>query len=126
MRRQTVRVEFPWRLRIGEHSTVGDDAWLYTLERITIGAHCVISQKAFLCTGSHDVEDPHMQLIVESISIEDGAWVAADVFIAPGVTVGEGSVIGARSTVLESMPPGFVCYGYPCKPQHPRTVRGAC
>ena len=64
-----------------------------------------------------------MTLIVKPITIGDGVWVAADVFVAPGVSIGDLSVIGARSTVLKDMPAGFVCYGYPCEPRRPRTLR---
>ena len=122
--RPTVRVEFPWRLEIGDHSTVGDEALLYSLEQITIGSHCVVSQKAFLCTGSHDPDDPNMTLVVEPITVGDGAWVAADVFVGPGVTIGEAAAVGARSSVFTSMPEGMVCHGTPCKPVRERKLGG--
>jgi putative colanic acid biosynthesis acetyltransferase WcaF len=112
--RPSARVEFPWRLEIGDYSTVGDEAWLYSLDRITIGAHCVVSQKAFLCTGSHDPDDPNLTLATGPIVVEDGVWIAADVFVAPNVTIGAETVVGARSSVFGSLPPGAVCYGTPC------------
>jgi putative colanic acid biosynthesis acetyltransferase WcaF len=120
--RPSVRIEFPWRLAIGEHSSVGDDAWLYTLGEIRIGRGCVISQKAFLCTGTHDPDDPRMTLVVRPIIVGDGAWVGADVFVAPGVEIGELTVVGARSSVFRSMPPNMVCLGSPCQPRRPRRV----
>jgi len=120
---ESVRVHYPWRLSIGEHSSVGEEVWLYSLDEITIGRHAVVSQKSFLCTGSHDIEDPYMTLVTKPITVGDGAWVASDVFVAPGVTVGALCVIGARSTVLKDMPPGHVCYGYPCEPRRTRVFR---
>ncbi|MBM3499212.1 MAG: colanic acid biosynthesis acetyltransferase WcaF [Armatimonadetes bacterium] len=120
--RPTARIEFPWRLRIGAHSTVGDDAWLYTLAPITLGAHCTVSQRAFLCTGSHDPDDPHMTLQVAPITLGDGVWVAAEVFVAPGVEIGAETAVGARSTVLRSLPAGMVCFGSPCEPRRERRL----
>lgn len=122
--RESVRVHYPWRLEIGDYSSIGEDVNLYTLDRIVIGKHSVVSQASYLCTGSHDIEDPHMTLIVKPITIGDGVWIAADVFVAPGVNIGNLCVIGARSTVLKDMPDGLVCYGYPCEPRRPRVVRG--
>jgi putative colanic acid biosynthesis acetyltransferase WcaF len=55
-----------------------------------------------------------------AVRIEDGAWVATDVFIGPGVTVGREAVIGARSSVFRNMPPAMVCHGNPCRPIRPR------
>jgi putative colanic acid biosynthesis acetyltransferase WcaF len=74
----------------------------------------VISPKAFLCTGSHDPDDPNMTLTTGPIVVDDGAWIAADVFVAPNVRIGAETVVGARSSVFGSLPPGAVCYGSPC------------
>jgi len=62
-------------------------------------------------------------LVTAPISIEDGVWVAADCFIAPGVAIGAGAVIGARSSVFKNQPPGQVCWGNPCQPKYPRNLR---
>ena len=53
--------------------------------------------------------------------IEDGAWVATDVFVAPGVTVGREAVVGARSSVFRDLPPAMICHGTPCRPACART-----
>ncbi|MGQ9730149.1 MAG: WcaF family extracellular polysaccharide biosynthesis acetyltransferase [Candidatus Zipacnadales bacterium] len=120
--RPSVRVEYPWRLAIGDYSSVGDEVWLYSLDRIEIGKHCVVSQKAFLCTGSHDPDDEHMRLLTSPIRVGDGVWIGADVFVAPGVEIGELAVVGARSSVFRSLPPGMVCHGSPCRPRRPRRL----
>ncbi|ABA23481.1 transferase hexapeptide repeat protein [Trichormus variabilis ATCC 29413] len=118
--RPTARFTFPWKVTIGDYSWVGDDVVLYSLDEIHIGQHCVISQKSYLCTGSHDIQDPTFRLKVAGITIGNGAWVATDCFIAPGVEIGANAVIGARSSVFTNMPAGQVCWGSPCRPQHPR------
>ncbi|RED65053.1 putative colanic acid biosynthesis acetyltransferase [Cohnella lupini] len=113
--RPTATITYPWKVKIGEHSWIGDHAELYSLDSITIGNHCVVSQNGYLCTGSHDASDPQFSLIVNPIRIEDGAWLASDVFVYPGVTVGVMAVVAARSTVLRDVPTNEVHAGTPAK-----------
>ena len=115
-----VRIHYPWRLEVGDYSQVGDDAWLYSIGQITIGRHSIISQKSFLCTAGHDYQNPFFRTIVKPIVIGDGVWVAADVYVAPGVTIGDNAVVGARSSVFHDMPTGMICFGNPCQPVKPR------
>lgn len=119
--RPTVRTTYPWKLSIGDYSWVGDDVVLYTLGEIRIGRHAVVSQKSYLCTGSHDYTKPAFDIYAEPVIVEDEAWVSTDVYVAPGVTIGKGAVIGARSTVLEDMPAGMICVGHPARAIKPRT-----
>ena len=79
-----------------------------------------MSQKSYLCTGSHDYLSEGFDIFAEPIVIEDEAWVATDVFIAPGITIGKGAVIGSRSSVYKDMPAGMICIGNPAKPIKPR------
>lgn len=120
--RPTARFTYPWKVYIGDYSWIGDDVVLYSLDKITIGKHCVISQKSYLCTGSHDPQDPAFGLKTAAIAIGNGAWVAADCFIAPGVQIGANAVIGARSNVLSNIPNQQVCWGSPCRPRYARTM----
>jgi putative colanic acid biosynthesis acetyltransferase WcaF len=114
--RPTVRITYPWKLIIGDNAWVGDNADLYTLGEISIGKSAVVSQRAYLCTGSHDHTAEAFDIYARPIVIGDGAWVATDVFIAPGITIGKGAVIGARSSVFKDMPAGMICIGNPAKP----------
>jgi putative colanic acid biosynthesis acetyltransferase WcaF len=113
--RPTARVTYPWKVEIGDCSWIGDHAELYSLERISIGRNVVVSQRSYLCTASHDMNDFAFSYITAPISIGDQAWVASDVFVAPGVTVGRGAVVGARSTVFDDVPPETVAYGQPAR-----------
>jgi len=119
--RPSVRITYPWKLSIGDFSWIGDHAELYTLGEIEIGSNVVISQKCYLCAASHDYQTPSFDIYAKKITIEDEAWLATDVFVAPGITIAKGAVIGARSTVLSNMPKGMVCVGYPAKPIKPRS-----
>ena len=118
--RPTARITYPWKVKIGNYSWIGDHVELYSLGEIEIGANSVISQKSYLCTGSHIFTKETFDIYERKISIENEVWIASDVFIAPGVTIKKGAVIGARSTVLNDMPEGMICYGYPAKPVKPR------
>ncbi|MEO0731826.1 MAG: putative colanic acid biosynthesis acetyltransferase [Bacteroidota bacterium] len=111
--RPTVRTQFPWKVSIGDYAWVGDDVNLYSLGTITIGAHAVISQKCYLCTGTHDASQLDFPIQQFPIVIEPECWLASDVFVYPGVTIGRGTVVGARSTVTKSLPGGKLCYGTP-------------
>ena len=121
--RPTVTVEVPWHLTVGPEAIVGDHVILYCLGEVSIGARAVVSQYAHLCSGSYDYTTRTMTLVTRPIIIEDDAWIAADVFVGPGVTVGRDSVVGARSTVLHSLPPGMICAGDNARPMAPRIVR---
>lgn len=123
--RPSAKISYPWRLSVGAHTAVGDHAILFCLGPISIGARCTISQYAHLCSGSHDYTSRAMTLVTKPIVIEDDAWIAADVFVGPGVTVGKDSVVGARSTVLHSLPAGVICTGDNAKPIAPRVVISA-
>lgn len=120
--RPTARFTYPWKIQIGDYSWIGDDVVLYSLDRIEIGSHCVISQRSYLCTGSHDLHDRAFGLQTAPIQIGNGVWVAADCFVAPGVQIGANTVIGARSSVFKSMPEQQVCWGNPCRCQYFREV----
>jgi putative colanic acid biosynthesis acetyltransferase WcaF len=122
--RPTARFHFPWKVDIGDYSWVGDDVVFYSLAPIRVGQHCVISQKSYLCTGSHDHSDPTFGLITAPIVIENGAWIATDCFVGPGVRIGANALIGARSSVFSDMPPQQICNGTPCRPRKPRIIKG--
>lgn len=120
--RPSVRITYPWKLTIGDFSWIGDQVDLYTLGNIQIGNHTVISQRSYLCTGSHDYNEPTFDIFAKDIVIGDEVWIASDVFIAPGISIGDGAVVGVRSTVLDDLPAGMVCFGYPAKPVKERKM----
>ena len=113
--RPTAKIQFPWKVSIGDYSWIGDEVVLYSLGDIVIGNNVVISQKSYLCTGSHNYKSKNFDIYSKKIIIEDKVWIATDVFIAPGITIGEFSIIGARSSVFNDIPSGYICYGNPAK-----------
>jgi putative colanic acid biosynthesis acetyltransferase WcaF len=122
--RPSVRITYPWKVSIGERCQIGDNAELYSLGNIVIGDDAVVSQKSYLCTGSHDYKSVSFDLYAEPIVIESEAWVCADVFIYPGVTVGRGAVIAARSTLKDDAQPFGIYAGSPAKLRGHRFEQG--
>lgn len=113
--RPTVRITYPWKVTIGDYSWIGDDVVLYSLGEIAIGANTAISQKSYLCTGSHDYLQSDFPIFAKKITIGEECWLATDVFVAPGITIGKGAVIGSRSSVYKDIPSNKVCFGNPAE-----------
>lgn len=115
-----VNIHLPWKLKVGEFTWLGEEVFILNLERVEIGSHCCISQRAFLCTGNHCYDDPAMAYRNRPIVIEDGVWIGAQSFVAPGVRIKTDAVITAGSVVLKEMPEQTICSGNPCEPRKPR------
>lgn len=113
--RASAKFTYPWKVSIGDHTWIGDNVKLYSLDHINIGSHCVVSQESYLCTGSHKIDDPNFSLITKPIVIKDGAWIASDVFVYPGITINNMAVVAARSTVTKDIPANEVYAGNPAK-----------
>ncbi|MEH6842291.1 WcaF family extracellular polysaccharide biosynthesis acetyltransferase [Priestia megaterium] len=111
--RSTAKFTYPWKISISHHSWIGDDVVFYSLDSIFVGENCVISQKSYLCTGSHKINDPYFSLVTQPIFVKGGAWLASDVFVHPGVTINEAAVVAARSTVIKDVPANEVHAGTP-------------
>lgn len=121
--RPTVNVEVPWMLDIDDDATVGDHAILYSLGRITIGKRSIVSQYAHLCAGTHDYSDHTFRLIRAPVTVGEDAWIGADSFVGPGVTVGRLSVLGARSSAYKDLKPATVFVGNPARAVKERVLR---
>ena len=111
----SVQIWAPWNLALGDDATVGSGVDLYDVDRIEIGAHATVSQRAFLCTATHDVDHPNMPLKTAPIRIGAGAWVCAEAYVHPGVAIGVDAVAGVRAVVLHDVPPGQIVGGNPAK-----------
>lgn len=107
-----------------DESAMGRGVICYSMGPITLGKRAVVSQRAHLCAGTHDYEHPGMQLVTKPIHVGDRAWICAEAFVGPGVTVGEGAVIGARAVVTKDVPPWTVGAGNPFRVIKPRVLGG--
>jgi putative colanic acid biosynthesis acetyltransferase WcaF len=113
----------PWRLEMGERSCIADDVDVYNVGGVKIGANSTVSQYSYLCGATHDFEMRSHPLVPMAIVIGHSVWVAADVFVAPGVTIGDGTVVGARSSVFTDLPGWVVAVGSPAKGIRERVLK---
>jgi putative colanic acid biosynthesis acetyltransferase WcaF len=113
--RANVNISFPWRLSIGDHVWIGEDVGILSLAPVTIESNVCISQRAYLCTGSHDFRREDFKLKVAPITVRTGSWVAALAFVGPGVEVGTGAVVSAGSVVFKTVPPNTLVQGNPAR-----------
>lgn len=111
----TVRIAIPWNLSIGDDASVGDKVILYNLGSIHIGATATISQNAHICAGTHDYKRPDFPLLKQPIFIEQGAWICADAFVGPNITIGEFAIVGARAVVTRNVEASAIVAGNPAR-----------
>jgi len=125
----SVKIWAPWNLVMGDHSTLARNVDCYCVDKVEIGSFTTVSQYCYLCTASHDYSDPcieynpQMQLITAPILLGDRVWLTADVFVGPGVSIGDGAVVLARSTVVHDLQPWVVAAGNPAKMKKKRILR---
>lgn len=111
----SARIWYPGTVKLEDYCAIADHADLYSMGEIVVGRYAVVSKRAHICTGTHDINDEHFQLRIAPIHIGPKAWIAADAFVGPGVTVGEGAVLGAHSVTVKDLAPWSVYAGNPCR-----------
>jgi putative colanic acid biosynthesis acetyltransferase WcaF len=119
----SARVWYPPHLRMGRLARLGPRSNCYCIAKVDVGELAVVSQDATLCTGSHDISDPYFQLVAKPIIVGANAWVAAEAFVGPGVTVGDGAVLGARGVAFKDLAPWTVYIGNPSRPLRARVLK---
>ena len=118
-----VKIYAPWNLE-NEHSfCIGPNVEIYNKGKVFLGVQVIISQGTYICTASHDVSSPNMELITKPIRIESQAWIAAKSTILPGVTVGEGAVVGCGSVVTKDVEPWTIVAGNPARVVGKRVIK---
>lgn len=118
----SVRIWYPPNLEMRDHACLASEVDCYCMDKITLGEHSVVSQRAVLCAGTHDISDPEFPLVTAPLSIGADAWIAAGAFVGPGVTVGEGAVLGACGVGMRDLAPWTVYAGNPARPIKRRPV----
>jgi putative colanic acid biosynthesis acetyltransferase WcaF len=103
----------PWKLSIGNHVWIGEEAFLLNFEQLIIRDNVCVSQRAFLCGGNHDYSSSEMLYRNGPIVLEEGVWVGADCFVAPNVTIGKDTVVAACSVVTKNLDGNGIYSGNP-------------
>ncbi len=112
----SVRVDYPWNLAVDREVVIAHNVIINCMGRVDIGAGTRISQYAHLCAGTHDYLRRDMKIVSRPITIGKGVWIAVDAFVGPEVTIGDRSLLAARSSAFSDLPSGYVCIGEPAKP----------
>lgn len=111
----SVRVWAPWQLTLGDDVFIDEGVSLYNAYGVAIGDRVIISFGTCLCTASHDHRAADYPLIGGCIAVRSDTWLAAQAFVGPGVTVGEGAVIGARAVLVKDVAPWTIVAGNPAR-----------
>ena len=111
----TARIQIPWNLTMKHRACLGEQANAYSLGKIKILEGATIAQEAYLCTGTHDFNDPSLQLITKPIMVGKNAFIGARAMILPEVCIGERVIVGAMSVVSKDVPDHQIVAGNPAK-----------
>jgi putative colanic acid biosynthesis acetyltransferase WcaF len=111
----STRIAMPWNVELGDFSALGEDVYIYSLGRVSIGAGATLSYRSHLCAGTHDLNDPETPLLKPPIDIGSNVWVGTEAFIGPGVTIGDAVVVGARAVVVKNVPAMQIVAGNPAR-----------
>ena len=120
----SARIWAPWNLELGDAACLGRRVDCYCVDKIVIGNNAIVSQYTYLCSASHDYTRPDLPLISAPIIIGDNVWITAGVFVGPGVRIGDGAVVLARSVVVNDVDPWVVVAGNPAKLKKYRDLEG--
>jgi len=112
----SVQIWAPWNLEMGDFAAIGPHVDCYSVDKVTLGPGSVVSQYVHLCTATHDYTSRDLPLRTAPIVVGKEAWICTGAFLGPGVQVGEGAVVGARSAVHKgAVKPWTVVGGNPAR-----------
>ena len=120
----SAKIFMPWHLEMHDFACLAPNVDCYNAARVILESYVTISQRAYLCTASHNISSIYHEQVVSPIIIRKRAWVAAEAFVGPGVTIGEGAVVGARAAVFRDVEPWNVVGGNPAKFIKKRVING--
>jgi putative colanic acid biosynthesis acetyltransferase WcaF len=117
-----VNIKYPWKLKIGNNSWIGEEVWIDNLSNVVIGENVTLSQGALILTGSHDHTKETFDFISLPVMLENGVWIGAKAVVFGGVTCGSHSILGINSVAEQDMKPYIIYKGNPAIPVIARTI----
>ena len=111
----TARTQIPWNLTMKHRACLGERANAYSLGKIKILEGATIAQEAYVCTGTHDFNNPSLQLITKPITVGKNSFIGTRAMILPGVSIGDQAIVGAMSVVSKDVPDHQIVVGNPAK-----------
>lgn len=118
----SVNIKYPWKLRVGDHSWIGEEVWIDNLSDVVIGKNVNLSQGCLLLTGSHDHTRQTFDYLSHPITLEDGVWIGAKAVVFGGVTCRSHSILGLNSVAEKDLEPYTIYKGNPAVPVITRTI----
>ncbi len=109
------RIWAPWNLVCDENACVADDVVIYNVAAVRLGSHAIVSQEAYLCTASHDIDDPAFPMTTAEIRVGAYAWICARACVLPGTSVGDGAVLGLGAIATQDLEAWRVYAGNPAR-----------
>ena len=119
---RTASIYIPWHVQLGDNVQIGPRAIIYSLGMITLGDGVILDERAHLCAGTHDMDDPEFELIRMPITIGDESFIGLDVYVAPGVTLGRNCRVWPRASVYGDFPDDTTLRGNPARPFKPEST----
>lgn len=111
----SARIRMPWHLTLEDRACIGEEVDVYNLGPVALKRGCVVAQQTYLCTGTHDLNDPAAPLITAPIEIGEHAFIGVRALLLPGVIIGAGAIVGGGSVVSRDVPDWTIVAGNPAK-----------
>ena len=114
----TLRCDYGTNISIGARTFVNYDCVLLDCNAITIGEEVQMAPGVHVYTATHPLDAATRRSGLESalpVVIGDGVWSGGRGIVCPGVTIGENTVVGAGSVVVQDLPPNVLAVGNPCR-----------
>ncbi len=118
-----VSIKYPWRLIVGDHVWIGEGVWIDNLAKVTLKDNACISQGAMLLCGNHNYKKSTFDLVVNEITLEEGAWAGAKTVVCPGVKLGANSLLTVGSIATSDLEANWIYQGNPAQKLKLREIK---
>lgn len=119
----SARIYIPWLLEMNQGACLGPYSEVYNLGPVYFGENSVLSQYSYICNGTHDLSTLRLPLMIGEITIGRNVFIGAKALILPGISIGDGAVIGAGSVVTKDVEAWSVVGGNPAREIKKRNLK---